>query len=91
MYGTFIAISQCIFRDQSKAGVHKKSVKIGAGLFLVSMASFTPLLVALNTDLVLPGHLMYFMYINNFANFFVYIWIDRKFRAFVLCSSNQSN
>ena len=59
---------------------HLKSVKIGASLFVVTVASYTPLIFSILSTTYLSGYLYFVIYINNFANFFVYAWIDDKFR-----------
>ena len=66
-----------------------KAIKIGAMLVVVSFASFTPSVVAGRTNIPVPGYFNFFIYINNFANFFVYFWIDDKFRNWVLRRSNE--
>ena len=61
-----------------------KSVKIGASLFLLTVVTFAPLAYALGTQATISGYLSLVIYINNFANFFIYFWIDNKFRKAVL-------
>ena len=60
---------------------HIKSAKIGAGLFVVSVTSYFPLVYSLLSAQYRSGYLYFVIFINNFANFFVYAWIDEKFRA----------
>ena len=80
-----------VLRANSKSKSHMKAIKIGAMLFLVSFASFTPIVVAvINDGLEIWGYFDFFIYINNFANFFVYFWIDDKFRNWVLRRSNEN-
>ena len=67
-----------------------KAIKIGAMLVVVSFASFTPSVVAGSTNKAVPGYFNFFVYINNFANFFVYFWIDDKFRNWVLRRSSDN-
>ena len=62
-------------------------MKIGSALFCVTMAAYTPFLYA---DLFSDGNVspyvyfLFYMYINNVANFFVYFWIDLQFRDWIL-------
>ena len=49
-------------------------------MFVVAVASYTPLIFSLLSATYLSGYLYFVIYINNFANFFVYAWIDDKFR-----------
>ena len=72
------------FRNPNQAGRHKKSVKIGASLFMLTIVSYCPLVLNGNLGLVASPYLFYFIYINNFGNFFIYFWIDEKFRKFIL-------
>ena len=61
-----------------------KSVKIGASLVVLTLATLSPLIYAIVTKTALSGYLRFVTYINNFANFFVYFWIDKEFRKAVL-------
>ena len=66
------------------ASRHVKSVKIGASLFFFTLVTFIPILLVSFHDSVIPGYLYFAMYINNFDNFFIYLWIDDKFRKYRL-------
>ena len=61
-----------------------KSVKIGASLFLLTIATYAPLVFVFATETQISGYMRFIIYINNFANFFIYFWIDEKFRNAVL-------
>ena len=82
-------VSLTLFRSTSKAKSHMKAIKIGAMLVVVTFLSFTPVLLVGNSDQKMPGYFNFFIYINNFANFFVYFWIDDKFRNWVLRRSKE--
>ena len=66
-----------------------RSVQIGASLFFVMVSCFIPAFVVSFTNIELSGYLYYVFHINNFANFFIYFWIDRKFRNFVMRRSDS--
>ena len=66
-----------------------KAIKIGAMLVVVALLSFTPVVLVGNLDLQMAGYFHFFVHINNFANFFVYFWIDDKFRNWVLRRSAE--
>ena len=63
---------------------HVKSVKIGASLFFVTMVSYSPIVFGTITGVPYPGYLFVVIYVNNFVNFFVYFWIDKNFRKWIL-------
>ena len=63
---------------------HVKSVKIGASLFAVTMLTYSSTVYGVITGVPVTGYIYVLIYINNFANFFVYFWIDKKFRIWVL-------
>ena len=63
---------------------HLKSVKIGASLFLVTILTYSNLVFATITGIPYSGYLYCVIYVNNFANFFVYFWIDENFRKWTL-------
>ena len=63
---------------------HVKSVKIGASLFLLIIATYSPLVYATAAKTSISGYMGFVIYINNFANFFIYFWIDENFRKAVL-------
>ena len=68
--------------NQSKR--HKKSVKIGVSLFILTIFCYTSVLIAANSNLYLSHYAFYLIYVNNFGNFFIYFWIDEKFRKYIL-------
>ena len=63
---------------------HVKTVKIGASLFLVTMVTYSPIIFSIITGIAQTGYIFGIIYVNNFANFFVYFWIDEKFRHWIL-------
>ena len=67
-----------------------KSLKIGATLFLVTIATVSAMFYAtLFSRKAVHGRLYFIVYINNFANFFVYFWIEDKFRNWILRRNDQ--
>ena len=62
---------------------HVKCVKIGACLVALTLATFSPIAYASVAKTALSGYMFFVVYINNFANFFIYFWIDDKFRKAV--------
>ena len=70
----------CVSRSNAKPR-HMKSVKIGLSLFLVFIFSFTPSVYAILAREVMSGYFRYTNYINNLANFFIYLLVDEEFRA----------
>ena len=81
LYEVFACISQ-LFRQTSQKNLrHMKSVKIGASLALVFILSFTPGIYGMNTGRPISGYFRYTFYINNLANFFIYLVVDDEFRA----------
>ena len=36
------------------------------------------------SNLVISPYFFYLLYFNNLGNFFIYFWIDEKFRKFIL-------
>ena len=65
---------------------HVKSAKIGASLFFLTVATYSSLFYALGAEEGISGYWKFVVSINNFANFFIYFWIDKKFRKAVLNS-----
>ena len=61
--------------------VTKKPVMIGASLFVVFMVSLLPILYAGAFGGPISGYFRYTYYINNLANFFIYLFVDEEFRA----------
>ena len=43
--------------------------------------SYTPLLYTFNSDQPISGYFRFATYINNLANFFIYLLVDEEFRA----------
>ena len=67
------------------ANRHVKSVKIGAGIFVLTVATYLPAIVGSFVGVKVSGYWAYAVYVNNFANFFVYLWIDDEFRRSLRC------
>ena len=63
---------------------HVKSVKIGASLFLITIITYTPIELAYVIGIPFFRYIEHAIYINNFINFFVYLWIDEDFRRWIL-------
>ena len=61
-----------------------KSVKIGACLFLLTVATYLPSAVGQFSGGKISEYFSFIVYINNFGNFFVYLAIDEQFRGFIL-------
>ena len=71
-----------LFRSHLKAKPrHMKSVKIGVSLFIIFVLSYLPAIYAINTGYRISGYFRYTAYINNLANFFIYLMVDKEFRA----------
>ena len=60
---------------------YMKSVKIGSLLFVVFIVSFIPTIYALFSGYLINGYFQFSLYINNLANFFIYLFVDEEFRA----------
>ena len=58
-----------------------KAVKIGLSLFMVFIMSFTPILYIIFFRKPISGYFGFSFYINNLANFFIYLFVDEEFRA----------
>ena len=58
-----------------------KTVKIGVSLLLVFILSFVPMLYAVNSDDPISGYFRFSVYVNNLANFFIYLFVDEQFRS----------
>ena len=86
---TFIQPSKAGFNflcsSMQKKAKHVKSVKIGASLFVLTLVWYLPFVLTILVGWRISRYFFYFAYINNFANFFVYFWIDENFRNAVLC------
>ena len=54
---------------------------IGASLFVIFIVSLLPILYAGTFGGPISGYFRYTYYINNLANFFIYLLIDEEFRA----------
>ena len=59
---------------------HIKSVKIGLSLFVIFILSLLPELYVANFGGPISGYFHFSFYINNIANFFIYLIADEKFR-----------
>ena len=75
--------SHFIFRGHSLHAA--KSIKIGGSLLILKICCFLPIFIASFIGFQLPIYLYYVVYINNFANFFVYLWVDENFRRSFIC------
>ena len=60
---------------------HMKSVKIGIGLCVVFLLSFSPALHTMTGGGFLNGYYDFAFSINNLANFFIYLVVDEEFRV----------
>ena len=60
-----------------------KSVKIGLSLFIIFMLTYTPFIFSFILPSLGPisGYFRFTFYINNLANFFIYLFVDEDFRA----------
>ena len=58
-----------------------KSVKIGLGLFIMFVFSFSPLIYVFNVGGPISGYFRFTYYINSVGNFFIYLAVDEEFRA----------
>ena len=58
-----------------------KSVKIGLSLFIVYILSYTPFMYVGISGNPISGYFRFTFYINNLANFFIYLFVDGEFRA----------
>ena len=58
-----------------------KTVKIGLSLFMVFILSYTPFLYVIMFEKSISGFFRFVFYINNLANFFIYLFVDEDFRA----------
>ena len=62
-------------------GLHATPLKIGLSVFLLMVFSLLPAVCAQLSGQTLPGYFYYFAYCLNFANFFVYLLVDKQFRT----------
>ena len=70
------------FRQNSNTrSRHMKAVKIGLSLFMVFILSNTPFLYTVTFREPISGYFRFAIYINNLANFFIYLFVDEEFRA----------
>ena len=60
-----------------------KSLKISLSLFIVFTLSHTPYIYISIFGGPISGYFRFAFYINNLANFFIYLFVDEKFRAWV--------
>ena len=58
-----------------------KSVKIGSLLVVVFIFSFLPSTYAAFSGATISGYFRFSLFINNLANFFIYLVVDEEFRA----------
>ena len=58
-----------------------KSVKIGLSLLSVYILTYTPFLYVGIVREPISGYFRFTFYINNLANFFIYLFVDEEFRA----------
>ena len=72
-------------------GPHATALKIGLSIFGSYAASFAAPFYAVTTGSTLPGLIYYLLFINNLANFFIYLAVDVKFRDALknLCQTQQ--
>ena len=82
MYNCYKLCVPYSFNNQRKR--HKKSVKIGVSLFALTIFCYTSVVLSANSNLHLSHYAFYLIYVNNFGNFFIYFWIDEKFRKFIM-------
>ena len=73
-----------ICRHTTNNARHKKSVKIGVALFTLTVVCYLSVVLLALSNLVISPYLFYLLYFNNLGNFFIYFWIDEKFRKFIL-------
>ena len=58
-----------------------KTVKIGLSLFVVFILSYTPFIYVAAFGQPISGYFRFSFYLNNLANFFIYIFFDGEFRV----------
>ena len=60
-----------------------KSVKIGLSLFVIFILTYTPFIFSFLLPSLGPisGYFRFTFYINNLANFFIYLFVDEDFRV----------
>ena len=58
-----------------------KAVKIGLSLFMVFILSYTPFIYIVTVGPPISGYFRFTFYINNLANFFIYLFVDEEFRV----------
>ena len=58
-----------------------KVVKIGVSLFMVFILSYTPFIYIVTFGKPISAYFGFTFYINNLANFFIYLFVDEEFRA----------
>ena len=75
----------CSSEKPGNASRHSKSVKIGASLFIVFLFSYAQFIYLGNGGGPISGYFRYTFYINNLANFFIYLAVDEEFRERFKC------
>ena len=58
-----------------------KSVKFGLSLLFVYVLAYTPYLYVIVFTQPISGYFRFKFYINDMANFFIYLFVDEDFRA----------
>ena len=58
-----------------------KTVKIGLSLFVVFILSYTPFIYVAAFGQPISGYFRFSFYLNNLANFFIYLLVDGEFRV----------
>ena len=74
------ACSSCSGRSGC-VGLNATPLKIGLSVFLLMVFSLLPAVYTQLSGQSLPGYFYYFAYNLNVANFFVYLLVDKQFRA----------
>ena len=55
-------------------------MKIGVSLIVVFIVCFLPMFYVITIDAPISGYFRFTYYINNLANFFIYLAVDQEFR-----------
>ena len=81
MYVLYAKLSASFLRSSNTSKPrYVKSVKIGSLLVVVFMVSFIPTLYATFSETTISGYFRFSLFINNLANFFIYLVVDEEFR-----------
>ena len=70
-------------RDQKTNRQHMKSIKIGVGLMVLTIITYLPVGIR-QSGVQVAEYFRYFVFVNNFANFFIYLAVDENFKNFIL-------